>query len=283
MIYYIFIAAAAVMFGLQFFFNKIFQKNEGVSSEKSLVFSLGTSVIIFVAMFAANGFVFEFSRFSLAVSVIMALNGILFNYCSVISMSKVNLSLYSLLAMLGGMLLPFVAGICFWREELTVKKLLAAALIGIALFIGVKLKTGAKSLKYCFFVFILNGMSGVISKWHQSYTEINVSSEGFMILKSLVTIIICLFIIPFYNKNKLRLNNVKSAVFSITAFGLMTGFANLLVLTALVHIAASVQYPMITGGTIIVSTLICFFTREKITYKNILSAGLATVASFMLM
>ena len=280
---YLLICLATVMVSLQFFFNKRYQQQEGMSMEKTLVFSVGTSLVIGIVMLMVSGFRLEFSWFSLMTAGLSAVIGILFIYYSVILMEKVNLSLYSLVTMLGGMLLPFIGGICFWGEGVTIKKIISLAVITGALFIGIDLKADRKALVYCLFIFVLNGLNGVVSKWHQTYSAINVSSEGFLLLRSGVTILICVIILCFVNKNKLRLNHVRDALVNMSGFGLMSGLANLLVLIALVHVAASIQYPMITGGTIIVSTLVSLCTKEKITYINLLSTALAMGGTLLLL
>lgn len=280
--YYLLIIFSTIMLGLEFFFNKMYQQSEGSSVEKALIFSMGTAIIKAVVMFIVNGFTFEFTWFSLAVSIVLAINSILFYIAVFLIMPRINLSFYSLITMLGGMLLPFIGGICLWNEPLTVKKLISIVIISFSLFIGVDLAIDRKSLKYCFFVFVLNGIAGIISKWHQSSTNISVSSSGLMLLESIVIFVICYIIMIFSDKNKLKLINIKVSLLSMCGFSLMTGLANLLLLIALIHIAASVQYPMITGGTIIVSTIICFFKRERITYKNIISASLALIATLLL-
>jgi len=51
---------------------------------------------------------------------------------------------------------------------------------------------------------------------------------------------------------------------------------------ALVHIDASIQYPMITGGVIIVSTIICFLKKEKPKRKELLAVALSFVGLLIL-
>ena len=53
--------------------------------------------------------------------------------------------------------------------------------------------------------------------------------------------------------------------------GVLNRVANYLLLLSLAFLPASVQYPMITGGVMIVSTLICFFGKNKPTKKELLS------------
>ena len=67
--------------------------------------------------------------------------------------------------------------------------------------------------------------------------------------------------------------------------GGMSRIANYLLVIALVHVDASLQYPAVTGGVMIVSTLICFFGNRKPNRKEILSVILAfagTLALFVI-
>ena len=53
------------------------------------------------------------------------------------------------------------------------------------------------------------------------------------------------------------------SLFWLTGDGLLNKVANWLLLIALVHLPVSVQYPMVTGGVIIVSTLLSYLTPKK--------------------
>ena len=64
--------------------------------------------------------------------------------------------------------------------------------------------------------------------------------------------------------------------------GITNRVANFLLVIALAHVDASVQYPMVTGGVMIVSTLICFFGKNKPSKKEMLSVILAFVGMLAL-
>lgn len=55
----------------------------------------------------------------------------------------------------------------------------------------------------------------------------------------------------------------------------MNGLGNFLVLVALDFIDASLQYTLLTGGTILVSAAISFLMKEKFTPKTIVSVVVA--------
>ncbi|MBR2432837.1 MAG: hypothetical protein IKB23_07970, partial [Clostridia bacterium] len=80
--------------------------------------------------------------------------------------------------------------------------------------------------------------------------------------------------------------NAPKMKLSDTGVGVLNGItnrvANFLLVIALAHVDASVQYPMVTGGVMIVSTLICFFGKNKPSKKEILSVILAFVGMLAL-
>jgi multidrug transporter EmrE-like cation transporter len=60
-------------------------------------------------------------------------------------------------------------------------------------------------------------------------------------------------------------------------YGVLNKIGNFLLLIALAHLPASVQYPMVTGGVMICSTVICFFTHQKPGKREIASLVLSFV------
>ena len=67
-----------------------------------------------------------------------------------------------------------------------------------------------------------------------------------------------------------------------TLNGILDKTANYILVFALLYVDASVQYPMVTGGVMIVSTLICFFGKNKPSKKEILSIIVAFIGLFLL-
>ena len=75
--------------------------------------------------------------------------------------------------------------------------------------------------------------------------------------------------------------NRKALIYS-GLYSVLNSVGNLLLLIALLYLPASVQYPVITGGVIVVSTLIVIIRKEKINKKEILAAGVAFVATVLM-
>lgn len=276
--YYALVITAAVLFGLQFFFNKLYQRQNGSGLRSATIFALGTSLVCAAAMLCIQKFRIEFSAYSFYLAVLSAIILIAYIFCSIKAMEKISLSLYTMFGMLGGMVLPFLVGVFGYGEELTAKKILSAVLVLFALTIGTDYKAGGKAIFYGIAVFFLNGLIGVLSTVHQAKMELCVSSASFMFLKSILTAAICLCLLIFFRKPKQidgRKTSFVKTFISVTGYGIMNGIGNWLVLVALNFIDASLQYTLLTGGTILVSAVISFLMKEKFTLKAILSVIVA--------
>ena len=64
--------------------------------------------------------------------------------------------------------------------------------------------------------------------------------------------------------------------------GALNRVANFFLVIALVTVDASVQYPLITGGVMIVSTLINLFSKNKPSKKELIAVGLAFLGTLAL-
>lgn len=280
MIYYAMLLGAAILFSLQFLFNKKFEEECGSSLAASMLFSFISSVAGIVFLFAADGFKIEFSWFSLLWAAVYATNGILFNVASVKSFKSVNLSAYSIFSMLGGMLLPSVYGIAFCGEKFTLFMAICFALIVLALIFTVDFKQKLGNCAWYVAVFVLNGLFGVLSVIHQSNSAQAVDSSSFLILARIVSAVICAAFC-FGIKGTFKKTSKKSVFYSC-GFAVLSSFGNLLVLLSLKHLPASVQYPMITGGVVIISLLISILRKEKVNLRNIIATVVAFLATMML-
>lgn len=279
-VYYLMIALSALIFALQFMLNDGYQRESGSGWNSSLKFSLYSSIVGFAALFAINKFECGFSLFSLTVAVVYSMVCIALNYFTVKALKIANLSVYSVFSMIGGMILPFIYGI-MCGEELKAIRIVCCFLISVAVAMNVGgSKESKKAFKYYIAVFILNGMVGVISKIHQSYPEYCVGSADFLMLSKIITVLFSMLLII--------LGKEKNVTVSKKAFAYSAGsacfnsIANLLLLIALLKLPASVQYPMVTGGVIVFSTLIELVRKSKLTKKEIAAALIAFSVSGMM-
>lgn len=279
--YYLLVLSAVFLFSLQFLFNQKFQQSRGESLESALEFSLYKSIVIVVIMLFIGKFSIQITPFSVLMATLYAVSGIAMTAFSMKAFAVANLSVYSVFSMLGGMLLPFVLGISFYNEELSLFKLLCCLLIIVSVLLNIKKgKQDKKAIIYYMAVFVLNGMAGVLSKIHQSSSLPHTDSTGFMLISSFITAVIsAVWLLVSYKKIPL----IKSKNLLYTAgYGVFNGIGNLFLLISLSNLPASVQYPLVTGGVMVFSTAISALRKEKITAKEYVAAGVSFVASVLM-
>lgn len=277
---YLMIIIAAVMFSFQFVFHDGFRRENGSDWNSSLKFTFYTSVAGLLALLIINKFHIEFSLFSLATASVYTIVCILSSYSSIKAFLYANLSVYSVFSMIGGMLLPFLYGI-MGGEAFKTTRLVCCLLISLAVIMSInKGEHSSKAIKYYMLVFFLNGMVGVISKFHQSYPALCVDSGSFMILTRITGILFCLVLLLCLKKRNFTVN--KKALIYTGLYAILNSVGNLLLLIALLYLPASVQYPIVTGGVIVCSTVIVIIRREKITKRELLAAAIAFVATIFM-
>ena len=281
--YYGMIILSVLMFVGCFALNDEYRKRQGSGLKISFRFNLESSIAALLVLLVINNFRFEFTWFSLALELLSYLVSIGFTFCGFKALGSINLSLYSLFSMLGGMALPFVQGIIFYGEKITLAKILCFLLITAALFLTVERGEKKKGTIYYIGIFVLNGMSGVLAKIFASAPFEKTSAAGYSILCTLVSAIISAIILFVFFRNK---GEKQKFSFVTTAIGAANGItnrlANFFLLIALANVDASVQYPLVTGGVMIFSTLVCFFGNKKPSKKEILSVLVAFIGTLTL-
>ena len=275
--YYALISVSALLFSMQFVFTNSFQRENGNTWASSLKFSLYTGISGLAVLLALNKFCLDITLFSFLIAFIFSAINIALVFCSLKAFEYANLSVYSVFCMIGGMALPFIYG-AFLGENITISKIVCFILISLSVFLSATLgKSSKKANIYYFAVFVLNGLVGVISTMHQSLPEYNVDSESFVILTKITTIVLTLALLLF-TKNRTLKVNVKSILYC-TGHSVFNSLGNLFLLIALLHLPASVQYPMVTGGTIVFSTIISILSKEKLCIRELSACAIALIAS----
>ena len=138
-----------------------------------------------------------------------------------------------------------------------------------------------KALKYYIGVFFLNGAVGAVSKFHQSHREWCVDSADFLMLTKLLTVVLSVVLLLAQKERNFRLS--QKALAYASGSSALNSIANLLLLISLLHLPASVQYPIVTGGVIVFSTIIDLIGRSGAGKRKIIAAGIAFAVSAMMM
>ncbi len=286
--YYGLIIMSVVMFGANFALQDVYRKMRGsglrISLESSFIGSLAGLVVLLVVNGFQNGLQFEVTPFTLIMALLAALNGFAFTFCSFRALEVINLSLFSLFSMLGGMVLPFFQGIIFYGEKLTVGKIVCVLFICAALLLTVdRSEEKKKGTIYYVGIFVLNGMSGVLTKLYNELPFEKVSSAGYSIWMAMCTMTIAgILWLALFSRKKHDRPYTFAAGALCAVHGGLGKVANFLLVIALLHVDSSAQYPLVTGGVMIVSTLICFFGDRKPSKRELISVGLAFVGMLSL-
>ncbi len=275
--YYLLIIIATVLFSCQFMMTQGFQKLNGSSFKTSIRFASQTSLVICLAMFILSGFKLTFTPLLVIVALCHSIMAFTASYCSIKALGTANLSVYSMFSMLGGMLLPFVYGIVFGGEEMTWGKGICCVLIVAALsFDRESFKSKAGAIKYYLAVFFLNGMNGVIAAFI-TWAEPGYNKQSYLALMNMFVFIIT-FVAYYITQKKLPIPRPAELKYTVS-YGVCNGAANLMLLIALGHVNASVQYPIVTGGVIIFSTVAAALQKDNVKRRTVISAIIAFVAT----
>ena len=271
--YYGLVMVSVIMFGIQFLFNERYEKLSGNNAAATFAFVFLSAVSGLICLLVINRFRLEWTPFTAVCALATALNSLLYTVCAMKALSRINLSLYSLFAMLGGMLLPFLQGLIFYDEVLTLGKIVCVVLISAALFFSVSGTIGSHGLIFYIGVFVLNGMSGVITKLFESAPYLKTSAAGYSVLSTAMTVLISGIILLLIKKQGVHI--VKKAIVFAFCGGILGRVTNFLLLLALAVLPASTQYPMVTGGVMVVSTVIALIIGQKPSKREVLSVALS--------
>ena len=242
-----------------------------------------------IIIFCYNGCRFAVTPFSLTIALI---NAIVFNVltiCSLRALSMGSIANYSLYLLCGGMVLPVLYGACI-GDSFNFWKIASLLLIICAIVIKFnrKEKTDKKAFLYFALLFFLNGLVGVISSVHQGdvFSCEKVTSVELMILNSSFTILfgaIVFGVLAWKKRKEICFANYVKAIPWAMCDGILNGVANLFLLISLKTLAPSLQYPIVTGGTIFLSALFGFLAyKEKPSKRLWLSVSLAIVGTILM-
>lgn len=314
--YYAMLIGASFLFGSQFMVTKAFEKNYGktvrASLSFSLLYSLFAGVIFFIIKLISSGTVFNLNPFSLCMAFGLSLVNILSSAIGIKTLALGDIAVYSLFLMLGGMIVPFFAGIVFLKETVSVCNLIGVAIMIIALCLPVffgkknknageaqtdgdtKKKTSVFFYVLCVFLFILNGLSSTLSKFNSVREGAALGAEftfytyGIQFVISLAAFALTTAL----GKSDNTPNEEKQPVILFrpvaigcgAAFGAVNGTAFLMSSVAAEHVVAVAQYPLITGATILFSSLLAFlFYREKPTALQLVQIVISLAATILFM
>lgn len=312
-VYYVYIAIAVVFLALQFSVNKAYQARCGSSIRPSLIFTtvkgLCVSVIFFFITWIVDGQIMHVTPYSLLLAAFVAVFCLAYTLIGFRIFKYGSLSVFTTFLMLGGMILPYIFGVSVLDEQLSVFRVVGVVLLVISLIFplwGNKQSNDKKGnmgifVLLCLLVFVLNGLVSIVSKIHsvELFSYETVSPTSFVVLTNLINGIlsgIALTITHFFGKNpqhasendKESSQNCKGfkiflPIFFLILIGaILDGSSYVLQLMGAGRVAASVMYPLQTGGTVVLSAVAGYlFFKEKPNKMTFIGLCITFVATLL--
>lgn len=282
---YVLILFAVACYAAQFAFTKVYEGVVKQTMTTSLVMLVVIGTIGTVLGLCLNGFQLQFSDVSTFLAIIFALATIPYYMIGIKVLSMGSLAIYSMFMMLGGMLVPFAYGVLFLQEALSIGKVLGTVLLTFFIILqaltqktpgttDANQKSGEKKLLFfalCMAIFFLNGLTGVIAKVHQM--SANAVSEASFTATSctLTAVFSAILLLISFAKNRQNAYAEAAKTLKYKPVGIIAMISivqqggNVLLLMAASNVPASVQFPLVSGGVIVLSALVSVFIfREKL-------------------
>lgn len=287
MIYVIMIFLAAVGYAVNFALTKVYQLNQGNTPEIGIVFNSLVGIVGFLIYFAICGFKIEITVFSLIIAVLLTLFVGIYTIIGFKIMSIGSMAVYTVFLMLGGMTLPYFYGIIFLGESVTLTKVIALLLMITAIVLQNDKSDDKQKLFFyllCIFVFILNGLTSIASKIHQIDLGFKTVSENeFIVLKNLIRALMFGGMLPFFKNGNGKILSIKPKMYVVIVLsGVVSSTAYLLQIICASHIPATMQFPVMTGGTIMFTAILgLVLFGEKINKRQVTGLIICLVATIL--
>lgn len=304
--YYIMILIAVVLLAVQFASNRAYSIRQGSSAKASLTFTtlvgFTCAVVMFlIAVISGEGFVI--TPYSLGMGAIVAALCCSYTFIGFKIMALGSLSVYTMFLMLGGMMLPYLYGVFMLDEAVSVWRIIGFILLALSLVFPVvaREKAGKSSVIFivlCLAVFCLNGCVSITSKVHQiNEVYAKSGSASFSFITNSINAVMSAVGLAILNAREKKQSGQKDGSAAAaekpkTSVGMIAvivlinavagGVSYVLQLVSAAHVAASALYPMITGGSVVLSALaglICF--KEKPDRISLIGLILSFAATFL--
>lgn len=302
--YYLLIFLSVIGLAANFCLTKLYQNHAGTGMRVSVIFNIitgaFTAAIFFVINGAMNGFRLEITPFSLLMAALMIL------FCGAYALigfkiiSMGSMAVYTMFLMLGGMMLPYFFGLIYLNEEFSYLRLIGLALMVVAIALSgseggneEKKKSSVLFFVLCLIVFCLNGGGSIVSKIHQlpQNESLTVSPTAFVMLAGIIRFVsFSLLYLVLWLRDRRKPTDNAPAPLKMTpkivgimfAFSAVDGLSYLLQLIGASNLPATVLYPMITGGSVVLTAIAgLLFFKQKLSPRAIVGIALCFVSTLL--
>lgn len=284
--HYLLVIFSTALLAINFAVSKRYQLTEGTGMERGLRFNMYLGLATAVTFFALSGFRAGFSWFSVLMAFAMSFCAVAYTVLGFSVMKAGNMALYTLFLMSGGMILPYIFGVAFLNETLSVWRVAGLLLILFAVVLSNKSDrpVSKKVLGLCAAIFVFNGFVSIVSKSHQVASRYPaVSNTEFVLYTGLAKFFMSFVALLFCKKKRPVFTFArKGSVLLAVGSAVLSGISYSLQLMGAKHLPATVLYPIITGGAIIFSALSArVFFKEKPTKAQLISIVLCFIGTLL--
>ena len=287
---YLILLAASLLLAGDFAIQKIYQERSGTGILAGLTFNTVVGAATAVLFFILGGFSVNITWYGLLMAGSMSICVFVYTIIGFRILRDGNMALYTLFLMTGGMVVPFLFGIAFLEEQTTPLKTVGVILILAAVIMSnLKIKKSAKTqILLCVAVLFLNGACSILSKLGQmdvGYGKIEV--YDFVCITGIVKFVVCgvALAILHMSRKKANENKVPLTVFPVIVLSAVVGGVSyMLQLMGAASLPASVLFPMVSGGSIIFSTLTgVIFFKERPTKWQLVGVAVCFAGTLFLL
>lgn len=271
------------MLAVNFSITKRYQMQAASGVGPSMLFSGMSGAFTALIFFVVGGFRIELTWFSVGMAALYSLLIVSYTLIGFRIMDGSKVALYTVFLMAGGMIVPFLWGVLFLEEQITILRLagLVIILISMIIFHRDGEKIGIRKTLLCCAVFLINGFTSVVSKMHQIQTEA-VSPISFIVLFNLFSVLLCTLTMVLNKGTKNTVKLSQEVILLSVGSAIAVGLFNLLQLISAKHVLATVQYPVVTGGTVVFTAVAArAFYKEKITVPMAIALLLCVLGTCM--
>ena len=255
-----------------FMLQKLYQKVTVNIPGSDVCFNIFTAVFSLIVFAFTGGFRVEFSTYSIVNAFLKSVCGLAYLLIGFRILKHGSVALYMLFLMSGGMAVPCVFGWLFLGETVKLFHVIGVIIILIAVMLtnsGAH-KMDKKLFFMCTMVFLLNGGVSVFSKLHQIHGKYGaVDTSSYALISAFFSIIISVGLLVTKKKDRENTKNAKSALriiplLLIAGYSVVGSIASLFQLIGAKSLPASILYPVVTGGSIVLSGIFGYiFFKEK--------------------
>ena len=299
---YIFLAAASIIFSIQFIFNKLFESRSNGTYNAGMWSCLATSLCMLLYLLPAGGFKIAVSASALTCSILYTVSSLLCSGMTVLALHRGKLAVVTTYMLLGGLVIPFLWGIIAYNEPLTATKIIGVIILMLSMASSVILDmcAGKKAEKqsgsgllfhfYCFILFLTNGFVCIATTQSQKAADA-VSSDEFLLLcqteiaAAAAVILLIIGLLKMKNGDKRGIASAFCGIAkdgapmtvklffvllgSCALYAVCNGLGNIFSLNCAKTMDASIQFPVISAVVIVLGALFGWLIyREKIESRD---------------